>query len=123
MAELTAVGEHRRGASGEDVERGVVIHLAVLGAGVVVLLGAAAFAAAVGVDGSFLSREPQVALDFPLYAGTLSNVGALVWMLGAVMAFVGFATSSDGREQRMFLAGGARGWCCSPTTSSCCTPG
>ncbi len=109
MAELTAVGTGRHGTSRQDLERGVVIHLVVIAVGMVVLFATALFAAAVGVDGSFLSREPQVALDGPLYAGTLSNLGALVWMLGAVMAFVGFATTSNRREQQMFLAGGTLG--------------
>ena len=57
-------------------------------AAVLVLPRGYAFARAVGVDGSFLTREPQVALDGKLYAGAISNLGALVWMLAAVMAFV-----------------------------------
>jgi hypothetical protein len=81
------------------------VHLIVLAAGVAVLGAAVAFAAAVDVDGSFLTREPQAALDGPSYAGVISNLGALVWAAGAMMALVGWLSSPGAEARRMFRAG------------------
>ena len=39
----------------------------------------------------------------------LSNLGALVWMVEAVLALVGRSTSSDPAERQMFLAGATIG--------------
>ncbi|MCP3854264.1 MAG: hypothetical protein GY745_16350 [Actinomycetia bacterium] len=89
--------------------RGVLVHVGALIAGLIVLLATLIFSRVVGVDGSFLTREPQVALDGKLYAGALSNLGAVIWMLAAVFAFVGWMTASDIDERRMFLAGGVIG--------------
>ena len=85
--------------------RGLRVHLVVLAIGVIVLLAAFGFAKAVDVSGSFLTREPQVALDGPSYAGVISNLGALAWMLGAVLACVGWVSSPDIETREMFRAG------------------
>jgi hypothetical protein len=84
---------------------GLIVHLVVLAAALLVLIAAAGLARAVDVSGSFLTREPQVALDGPSYAGAASNLGALVWMLAVVMAFVGWVSSTDIAARHMFRAG------------------
>ena len=88
---------------------GVRVHLIVFALGAVVLICTAALARAVGVEGSFLTREPQVVLKGPLYAGILSNLGAVVWTVGATLAFVGAAITSSQVERKMFIFAGLVG--------------
>ena len=86
----------------DDVRRGVRVHVAVLVLGLAVLGLAAAFVQVKGISGDNLSREPQVVLDGKLWVGALSNLGPLVWMAGATFAAIGWMTTSDRQEQRMF---------------------
>ncbi len=92
-----------------ELRRGLRVHMFVLAASAIVLGVAAVFAAVVDVPGGVLSREPQITLGGAYYTGILSNLGALIWMVGVVMAAVGWSTSITHGDRRMFLAGTAVG--------------
>lgn len=85
------------------------IHALIAAAGFVFLVGVAAVAGALGVEGSTLTREPQITLGGALYTGALSNLGALVWMAAVSMAVVGVLASTDRRERLMFGIGALLG--------------
>ncbi len=93
-----------RDLAGSLVVYGVVTALAV---GVLVL--GAIFAFVVDIPGSVLTREPQVTLGGAFYTGALSNLGALVWMVGVTMSMVGWSMASDRAMRHTFLAGGLVG--------------
>ena len=90
-------------------QRSLVVDGVVLGAAAVVVAVTGAFAVVAGVDGAVLTREPQVTLDGPVYAGFLSNLGALVWMVGVTVAAIGWVTAVDPARRALFLAGTAIG--------------
>lgn len=104
---MNTVGQSDVGQS--DVRLGLRVHLVVLAAAAVVLGAMAVFAAVADVPGGVLSREPQITLEGPLYAGVLSNLGALVWMVGVVLALVGWSSATSRQDRTMFLAGAAVG--------------
>ncbi len=93
----------------DDFVRAINVHLLALAVGGLVLGGMAILAAVLDVSGGILSREPQVTLDGPYYTGVLSNLGALVWMAGVVIALAGVATSGEPDVRRMYLAAAAVG--------------
>ncbi len=93
----------------EELRRASGVHLLVLLASAIVLAGAAVLAAVVDVPGSTLTREPQITLGGPVYTGVLSNLGALIWMVGVVMAAVGWSISNSRSDRRMFAAGAVVG--------------
>ncbi len=97
------------GREEDDIGQGVRVHGAVLAASAIVLLAAAVFAAVVDIPGGTLTREPQITLGGPVYTGALSNLGALIWMIGVVMAVVGWSTATGRPERWMFLSGAAVG--------------
>ncbi len=93
----------------ESVRRVLRIHVMVVGAGLVLLGTVAILASALGVEGSTLTREPQITLNGALYTGALSNLGALVWMVAVSMAVVGVLASTGRRDQLMFGLGALLG--------------
>ncbi len=77
----------------------VVVGAVAGGLGVVGLVVAATV---LGVDFTFLAREPQWALGGAFYAGAFSNLGIVVWSVPAVVtAFAAFLTRD---RQRLMLA-------------------
>lgn len=106
----TKLEQATRGLGFDDADRselatGLRVHGAVVVGSLAILAGTALLALVLDIPGSHLAREPQVTLDGPLYTGALSNLGALVWMVGVVMAAVGWSMTRQRAEQTMFLAG------------------
>ena len=93
----------------DELSRGLGVHLIVLFMAGLVLVGAGVLVITLDISGGTFTREPQITLDGPYYVGALSNLGALVWMVGVVLAVVGWTMSSEPVERRMFLAGAAVG--------------
>ncbi len=73
--------------------------------GLAVLVVAGLFAKAEGVPNGVLTREPQVVLDGAYYTGIVSNIGALVWMVGVTVCAVGVASTVPGPRRTLFVAG------------------
>lgn len=92
-----------------EFNRGVRIHLMVLAASGLLLAAAGVFTIVADISGGTLTREPQITLGGAVYTGAISNLGALIWMVGVVMAAVGWSTSTGRAERSMFLSGAVVG--------------
>lgn len=96
-------------ADNAELRRGVGVHLIVLLAAGVVIAGVGVAAALLDVPRAVLTTEPQITLDGATYTGAFANVRALAWMVGVVLALVGWSMSTHRAERRMFLAGALLG--------------
>lgn len=78
-------------------------------AGLVPLVGAVVLAAATGTSLSAYTRDQLtvVAPEAPFYMGFVSNLGAMIWAAGAVVAlFGGYGTHAGSRKGRFLVVAG-----------------
>jgi hypothetical protein len=78
---------------------------AVLAGSVVVMLGGWLMASVVDRELAFLTREPQSALKGAWYAGAVSNLGAVLWMVGITACGLAWLVErAKGRREGPLLA-------------------